>query len=184
MKIKIIPENDAEKRRFQEKFGSDKIEHTGVKEYFIFGNKFEKNASLDFHEWTGSYRYLLSSLSYFYEIVNDQRKAESKPSNMEILNPDFFNGENDIASAINASKTRMVKRGEGGKITPIDFKNLTAGMKQEPKIVQFSPDQIANDAENFEDRGDVNPEGGQVERVDEGFDDDIPTPPERPNIAD
>jgi hypothetical protein len=79
MIIKIIPENDAEKAKIQE------VEHTGIREFFIFGNKKDADGELiDFHDWSGSYRYLVGSLYYFTNMLADEQasKAQNKP--MEI----------------------------------------------------------------------------------------------------
>ena len=182
MKIKIIPENDAEKRRFQEKFNADKIEHSGVKEYLIFGNKTEKNNFSDFHEWTGAYRYLLGSLSYFYEVINDLRKADAKPSNVEVINQDFFK-QNQFESKGKASATpNMIKRGQvdNPNIAELDIDKLAADLKiqNQPKVIQFNPQQMEEDGETFEDQQkyDEEQDGGRTENLD-GFEDEIPPPP-------
>lgn len=69
MLLKLIPENDMEKQKIK------KIEHYGVKEFFIFGNKRDEDGSLlDFQEWNGSFRYLIGSLDYFRDVINDERR--------------------------------------------------------------------------------------------------------------
>ncbi len=71
MKIKISPENDMEKQKMKE------ITHLGVREFFIFGNKKDgDNDLIDFHDWTGSYRYLIGSLYYFADQVVEEQKAK------------------------------------------------------------------------------------------------------------
>lgn len=75
MIIKIIPETEEEKNRM----GEEEIEYNNVKEFFIFGNKEEDDKSIfDFHEWFGSFRYIMGNLKYFYEIVNDSRKEQNE----------------------------------------------------------------------------------------------------------
>ena len=89
MIIKLIPETDAEKRKFQDQFGSDKIVHKNVREYFFFGNKKGNDGLADFHEWSGSYRYLMSSLKYFEEVISDERREhgpDSRPKTRQPLN--------------------------------------------------------------------------------------------------
>jgi len=72
MIIKIIPETDFEKQKYQE------VEHTNIRSFFIFGNKKDKDGDLiDFHEWTGPYRYLEGSLYYFLTTISEERKAKS-----------------------------------------------------------------------------------------------------------
>lgn len=77
MIIKITPENDEERGRIQE------VEHVGVKEFFIFGNKKDTDSDLiDFHDWNGSYRYLVGSLYYFTNMLSDEmggRNATKAP---------------------------------------------------------------------------------------------------------
>lgn len=179
MKIKIIPENDAEKQKFKQKFNADKIEHTGVKEYLIFGNKTDKNDFLDFHEWTGSYRYLLSSLSYFYEVINDHRREESKPSNIEISDPRLLRKNNQINLEIEDENPKMIKRGEvdNPNIIPFNASNF-----KKPRAIQFNPKEIeieaVQDIDNFV-------EEPKKEKEEENFDDgnDIPQPPDASNIT-
>ena len=72
MIIKLIPETEAEKAR------SSEIQIENVKEFFLMGNNANEDGDRnEFHEWTGSYRYLCSSLSYFTEILNDERREAS-----------------------------------------------------------------------------------------------------------
>jgi len=69
MIIKLIPETDEEKQR------SSEVELTNVKEFFIMGNNVtEEGNRNEFHEWTGSYRYLFGTLNYYAEIINDERR--------------------------------------------------------------------------------------------------------------
>ena len=77
MIIRLVPETQAEKEAYAAK-GITEIEHNGVKEYMIFGNKVDNDGDLaDFHEWHGSFRYLMGTLDYFYQMVNDKRRSES-----------------------------------------------------------------------------------------------------------
>ena len=78
MIIKIIPETEEEKAR------SSEVEYSDVKEFFLMGNNVlhEENGSRlnEFHEWTGSYRYLIGTMSYYIEVINDERRgAQSRP---------------------------------------------------------------------------------------------------------
>lgn len=70
MIIKIIPEAG-------ESF--KKTEHKGIKEFFIFGNKADEDSQLvDFHDWKGSYRFLIGSLEYFKTTIAEEYKTKSK----------------------------------------------------------------------------------------------------------
>lgn len=73
MLIRIIPETDSEKARFQEE------EHSGVIEFFIMGNKRDEDKdAVDFHRWTGAYRYLIGSLYYFLQsLIEEQRLKQA-----------------------------------------------------------------------------------------------------------
>lgn len=150
MIIKIIPETDEEKTRFQENFSTNEITHSGVREYFIFGNRIIADGQLvDFHEWTGSPRYLMGNLRYFFEVVNDERREKESNGhigrqpqavqhpNIQKLNfPDkniprnAEEFENEL-SKINHPKIvmenkspKIVKKGEVGNIQTIDVSNL------------------------------------------------------------
>jgi len=69
MIIKIIPE-EGEK--------VTEVEHHNVKEFFIFGNKKDTDGDfVDFHDWKGSYRYLMGSLAYFNETIKDEKTNPS-----------------------------------------------------------------------------------------------------------
>lgn len=102
MIIKIVPETEAEKAKHKE------IEFSGVREFFLVGNRRDEDGYVvDFHEWEGGYRYLLSSLHWFYKIIDDERsggataktsmkmpqmikRGEVNRPNIQILNPQPF----------------------------------------------------------------------------------------------
>jgi hypothetical protein len=63
MIIKLIPENDIEKAKMKT------VEHRGVKEFLIFGAKNIDGEMIDFHDWTGDFRYLIGSASYFTQVL-------------------------------------------------------------------------------------------------------------------
>lgn len=68
MIIKIIPETDAEKAKHKA------IEFSGVREFFLVGNRRDDEGYMvDFHEWEGGYKYLLSSLHWFYKVIDEER---------------------------------------------------------------------------------------------------------------
>lgn len=73
MIIRLIPEGNE---------NSNEIEIRGVKEFMLFGNNISDEGKLvDFHEWTGSFKYLLGSMSYYHEVINDERRdANSRSS--------------------------------------------------------------------------------------------------------
>ena len=86
MIIKIIPETDAEKRKIKS------VEHKGVREFFIFGNKKDDEGDLvDFHDWSGGYRYLVGSVSYFRDVIieemNAKKREEDKNKNEISITP-------------------------------------------------------------------------------------------------
>ena len=72
MIIRVIPETDEERAKTEE------ATIVNVKEFFLFGNHVTEDGHFnDFHEWTGSYRYLMGTLLYYYEEINDER-AEAR----------------------------------------------------------------------------------------------------------
>ena len=83
MIIKLIPETEAEKQRTSE------VEITNVREFFIMGNNVTEDGNYnEFHEWTGSYRYLYGTLQYYTEVINDERRdAHSQRRNNTVMGP-------------------------------------------------------------------------------------------------
>lgn len=75
MKIIVIPETDVEKAKFT------MSEHEGVENFFVFGNKTDpenENRLKDFHDWSGSYRYLQGSLIWYTDLVKDAKRSETR----------------------------------------------------------------------------------------------------------
>lgn len=89
MIVKIIPENDEEKKKMKT------VEHRGVKEFLIFGNKADEDGTgAEFHDWTGSYRYLEGSLHYFEKTIAEERlkkartqKSQADAPEIELMRP-------------------------------------------------------------------------------------------------
>jgi len=97
MIIKVIPETDSEKARLKE------VTHSHVNEFFMFGNKKDDDEDLvDFHDWTGSYRYLIGSLYYFTSTIETEEFSK-KSSGTE------------IPLQIAAPQPKMMKFGDGQK---------------------------------------------------------------------
>jgi len=72
MKIQIIPETAEEKQKIEH------IEHSGIKEFMLFGNKIDADGQgVDVHEWSGSYRYLIGSMEFFKEVLHDERRERN-----------------------------------------------------------------------------------------------------------
>jgi len=66
MIIKIIPEENESIKE---------VEHHNVKDFFMFGNKLDNDERLiDFHDWSGQYRYLISNISHFLEEVKAEKE--------------------------------------------------------------------------------------------------------------
>jgi hypothetical protein len=98
MIIRIIPETE------QEKANMKRVEHTGIKEYFIFGNKVDEEGTLiDWHEWKSGYRYLIGSLHYYSQLIANEQKEKSSSGGKEItIKP--------------MSNKKMIKFGESNNI--------------------------------------------------------------------
>ena len=111
MIIKIIPETEQEKKAYAAK-GMDEAEHKGIREYMLFGNKIDEDGDLaDFHEWHGSFRYLMGGLDFFYQTINDKRQAQ---------HPEALSFPSKAAS-----QPSMIKRGGiQGEIQPLDLSLL------------------------------------------------------------
>jgi len=158
MIIKLIPETDEERTRFIENFQSAELVHSGIKEFFIFGNKLLADSQLiDFHEWSGNPRYLMGNLSYFYEVVNDERRAKDRSSQKPKQQPQQpqqirfpQNTVGDVQERLPQPKIvmenrepRIVKKGEiAANIKTIDVENLKKHADPSPtngpRIIQMS----------------------------------------------
>jgi len=100
MIVKIIPETDAEKQKMKP------MEHTGVKEFMIFGNKKDSDGLVvDFHEWTGRYRYLIGSLSFFEEVLHDERRERDAQTREQESYKSIMNNKNRQGINPSAPKT-------------------------------------------------------------------------------
>ena len=73
MIIKIIPEKSD--------IGITAVEHHNVKEFFILGNKTDKDGdTVDFHDWKGGTVNLLTGILYQVDCLKDERDGRNKPS--------------------------------------------------------------------------------------------------------
>ena len=118
MKIKLIPETAEELERFG---GNQEIVHDNVSDYFVIGLKEDHGGSLDFHDWRGKYRFLIGSLKYFYEVINDERRQQdfqlSGLNGNEVINnmkkmPDL--------KIVNKPKKESEAMDEVGIVEPVD----------------------------------------------------------------
>lgn len=131
MIIKVIPETEAEKQRMQT------VEHTGVRDFLMFGNKRDSEDSLiDFHDWSGSYRYLEGSLYHFLTTITEEKKFKMR--NKQEVPFQRMNGPSTIPNS------QFIKTGEVNdqKINVIDASGLIPNneVKQEevnPQVIQF-----------------------------------------------
>tara|TARA_R110000824_G_scaffold12226_8_gene53686 strand:- start:2106 stop:2567 length:462 start_codon:yes stop_codon:yes gene_type:complete len=141
MKISIIPENEDE----QLKWGEETV-FENVGQFFMFGSREEGES---FHEWKGTFAYLLGQMHYFNEVINDERREQSRSTSLPQM-PQIPYMPNIPA----ASDLGIVKQGEVSPIQKVDTSNLRV---------------LADDC--FEDEG---MEGGD-EGVEEDPFDDTPT---------
>jgi len=117
MIVKLIPENEFEKEE----------EHTGVKEFFMFGNKQDEDGDLkDFHFWTGSYKFLEGSLYHHLTTITEEKNAKSRNKNEISLKPQ------------GKIKTPFIKQGQTEDIKIIDVEEFSKKAKMdESKMVKF-----------------------------------------------
>ena len=136
MQIKLIPETDNEKLRFGD---VSEVVHNGVNDYFIAGVKAdEDNSSVDFHDWRGQYRFLLGSLQYFYEMINDERRQQEARRAMQASKP-------------NAPNAPQAPQGGSQKATP----NLQViGNNVPEKSAKIVPAEIIADKADKVDKAD------------------------------
>ena len=114
MKIKLIAENDKDRQLLD----GDEVVHEGIKDYFLFGHKIDEDKDqFDFQHWNGQPRYLMSSLHYFYEQLNDDRRRE------ENARPSYLDESLEKA---------MVK--DTGTVIEFPMKDLNADNKSKPMI--------------------------------------------------
>lgn len=121
-----MPETEFEKNSYQE------IEHTGVKSFFIFGNKKDKdNDVVDFHEWTGPYRYLEGSLYYFLTTIAEERRNKISASK----------GPELSLQPQAQEKMHMIKRGkvDDNNVQMVDVEEIAKKIEKETKqhIIPF-----------------------------------------------
>lgn len=156
MIIKFLPETDAEKARMKEQFGTDRIIHKNVKEYFVFGNKkISEGQNTDFHEWVGSHRYLMSNLNYFYELVNDERRnnessgsqSHNKPMKFVDISKGLEEDREVMDIKADIERPRLIKHGTVNEqnVSPIDVSNI-----KKPKVVHMTAQELENIGEKLQ----------------------------------
>jgi len=138
MIIKIIPEEGD--------VGVTEVEHTNVKEFFMFGTKKKENGDfIDFHDWRGGYGTLIPRLAYFEEVIKDER-VQSRNNNLQQnsivkeikLTPptEDIEVENEIDNVINlkahlnteADKTDKADKANKAKVSPSEAKKIANEM--------------------------------------------------------
>lgn len=121
MKIKISPENDMEKQRIKE------VIHTGVQEFFICGIKKNDERAEDFHDWKGSHRYLIGSISYLLnEIVEDRNIKHREEEELKKLQE----REIDIKPAGSRSPL-LFKKGDVDDFKVLDTEEIKNDIKKD-----------------------------------------------------
>jgi len=103
MIIKIIPETEAEKARVQE------VEHHNVREFLIFGNKKDADGELvDFHDYSGSYRYILGGAYYYSNFIAAEQNSKQSQGPEIQLQPKVMAGSPQQSKF----EPKFVKKGE------------------------------------------------------------------------
>ena len=157
MQIKLIPETDAEKAKYG---GMDEVVHADVHEFLMFGNKIDTDGDLtDFHEWAGQPRYLLGSLQYFYETLNDERK-EQREKHMQLRMaqpPPPVQMPSTPINVADVENSPMVKHGQvfqqdlqpiditGLEQTPLKFPDINQEIIDDERAEDLEEDIVEND---------------------------------------
>lgn len=121
MIIKIIPENEEEKKRIRES------EHVGVTDFFICGERKDSDGdAIDFHEWSGKYPKLIGPLFYYaYLLINEQNIKNMSAKATESFVPHA------------ASNPPFIKRGspKNQEVSPVDMNSI----KSDNAVLKFNP---------------------------------------------
>jgi hypothetical protein len=128
MIIKIIPENEFEKEE----------EHTGVKEFFMFGNKQDEDGDLkDFHFWTGSYKFLEGNIYHYLTTITEEKNAKSRNKNEISLKPQ------------GKIKTPFIKQGQTEDIKTIDIDEFSKKAKMDESKMIKLPERPVEKVDEF-----------------------------------
>ncbi len=75
MQIKLTPETEEEKANFGD---AKEVVHEGVRDYFLVGLRKDTDGDIvDFYDWRGKHHFLLGALTYYYEVINDERRQKN-----------------------------------------------------------------------------------------------------------
>jgi len=121
MRIQIIPETEAEKQKIET------LEHTGIREFMLFGKKVDSDGqAVDVHEWTGSYRYLIGSMAFFQEVLNDERRERNSDAREQETRKNLIGEQNTPQTAQHpAPELKVIKVDGSGADTPTIEEDLT-----------------------------------------------------------
>lgn len=121
MIIKIMPENEEEKKRIRES------EHAGITDYFVCGLKKDGDGDpIDFHEWSGKYPKLIGPLFYYaHFLINEQNVKNMTARSTESFTP-------------TAGRSPFIKRSapEDGQIQQVVSANELSNIMENDKTIK------------------------------------------------
>lgn len=125
MIIKIIPENEEDKKKIRES------EHAGVTDFFVCGlTKDGDGDEVDFHEWSGKYPKLIGPLFYYaHFLINEQNVKNNALRSTEAFTP-------------SSQKAPFIKRSkpEDGEVKQlISAEDMTKVSVQMDNSIKFPP---------------------------------------------
>jgi len=161
MIITIMPENDIERAKMEG------VTHTGVNEFFLFGNKkYNENELMDFHDWSGSYVYLVGKLNYFTGMLTGEQlgKSSNKPTENEPTEIKITEvPKEDLKQESKESK--LIKRGgpQDGKIEGlVEVQNAKVGTNDTKlRVVGLNEDEENPEDEEIPEEGNDNSKGAE-----------------------
>jgi hypothetical protein len=115
MIVKIIPEGT---EQIQE------VTHHNVKQFFICGAKKDEHGTpIDFHDWAGGYKFLISQLSYFLDTIKTERDEKQLIEKLEEI----------LSTKVVDNVTRMPSPPSSGCKVPNGVQMPPAGTKIKAK---------------------------------------------------
>jgi hypothetical protein len=164
MIIKMIPETAEERSRYERK-GIAEVEHHGVREFMLFGTKVDAEGDLaDFHEWHGAYRYLMGSLNYFYETINDNRRNQGEKPQLALADaPSGMIKRGDVMTDLKTlDLSKLESKEEDAEVEEVGAFEEEEAQAVEVEEVNVDKEDLAKQAEQIDNTDGSNPQGLRI----------------------